>query len=388
MNGVITVTKLLSMTELTNEQLNYVNIIKDSGNILLNIIDDILDFSKMESGKLQLDKHPFILRDLIYFVEQLLCPKAQEKNLVIQCFIAENVPECFLGDSFRLRQILLNLINNAIKFTDSGFINITVEKQSMEAESDHLALKNKSNLLCPLMITIADTGIGISPEQMQTLFTPFSQGDVSISRKHGGTGLGLSICKSLIELMKGQIWVESGGHIAGNPLNFWEPKYAEKKGAVFYFTLPLESIETNQMIPTQLNSQSVTPANKSLSFNSLKILVADDNQVNQTVCLLILKQLGYFAEVANNGLEVLEKIAQNNYDVIIMDIHMPVMDGITATKTIRESAFFQPYIIALTANVLDKARINCLESGMNDYLTKPIDIEKLKTALQKVKNIW
>ncbi|NCQ41852.1 MAG: response regulator, partial [Cyanobacteria bacterium] len=267
-----------------------------------------------------------------------------------------------------------------------------------------------------LWIGVRDTGIGIDGNNIHKLFKAFSQGDASISRKYGGTGLGLAISKSLIELMGGTIWVESKGNIAGNrppaPNSGGEsinvPNFGDlganddnrppasnsegesinlpnvgdleaNSGTTFYFTLKLQSIKKNKIETKNLFIKEKTLQEREKS--SLKILLAEDNKVNQKVALLTLQKLGYKADIANNGIEVLEMIEKQFYDIILMDMQMPQMDGITATKIIRESNKPQPYIIALTANVLKEDRLICLSSGMNDYLSKPISMAKLKELL-------
>jgi len=416
MNGVIGMTQLLSLTTLNHQQEEFVNTIQDSANTLLTIINDILDFSKIESGMLQLEKHPFILIDLIKSVCNLFSKEAKDKGINLCYEISHNLPSTFLGDSNRLRQILLNLVGNALKFTDSGSVVIYVKEARYTLSFLNASETKADDDVFGLWIGVRDTGIGIDGNNIHKLFKAFSQGDASISRKYGGTGLGLAISKSLIELMGGTIWVESKGNIAGNrppaPNSGGEsinvPNFGDlganddnrppasnsegesinlpnvgdleaNSGTTFYFTLKLQSIKKNKIETKNLFIKEKTLQEREKS--SLKILLAEDNKVNQKVALLTLQKLGYKADIANNGIEVLEMIEKQFYDIILMDMQMPQMDGITATKIIRESNKPQPYIIALTANVLKEDRLICLSSGMNDYLSKPISMAKLKELL-------
>ncbi|BAQ59746.1 circadian input kinase A [Geminocystis sp. NIES-3708] len=376
MNGVLGMTQLLAMTNLDDEQQDIVKTIQDSGNALLTIINDILDFSKIESGKLDLEERPFNLSHLIKSISDLMYHSTSSKNINLQYFVHPDIPDNFIGDVSRLRQILLNIIGNAIKFTSEGEIFIGVEKSKETITTKKLS--DQFNLI----VSIRDTGIGIDGDRIKLLFQPFSQGDASISRKYGGTGLGLAISKSLINLLGGQIWVESRENFGGNPPEDWTLNLCTHQGTTFYFTIklkiPLENeIELEKSSLKLEESLSIKPLN-------LKILLAEDNKINQKVACLTLKKLGYTADIANNGKEVLEKLEKQAYDVILMDIQMPEMDGLTATQFIRQSSLPQPYIIALTANALEEDRQKCLSVGMNDYLSKPIAIEQLKESICKI----
>ena len=400
MNGVIGMAQLLSLTNLTKEQQDLVSVITDSGNALLTIINDILDFSKIESGNLQLEEHSFILKDIFKFVYNLLVTEAINKNIKLKYSISENISKYILGDSSRLRQILINLVGNAIKFTDSGgvFISVnyynkssTIKDNKILETNQYQENKNLNFEQKELIIKIQDTGIGIENDILKKLFQPFTQADASISRKYGGTGLGLVISQSLVNLMGGRIWVESLGNIAGNPPdNFLLKKDTKEennniKGSTFYFTFKIKEILTCDLI-----KKETAKNNKKLEKNNLlnlKFLLAEDNKVNQKVAKLMLKKLGYNIDIANNGLEVLEMLEKQFYDIIFMDLQMPEMDGLTATKTIRKSHQKQPYIIALTANALEKDREICLEIGMNDFVKKPIVITEIKRALSAFANI-
>ena len=376
MNGVIGLTQHLSMMNLSEEQRDLVHTIRDSGDALLTIINDILDFSKIESGNLQLEEHPFILTDIIKSVCNLLSTQATKKNINLEYAIADDIPAYLLGDSSRLRQILLNLIGNAIKFTEYGGVDLSVNSQIIGNNQGFSAYQ--------IMITIKDTGIGINKQNLQKLFQPFNQGDASISRKYGGTGLGLVISKSLVGLMGGKIWVESLGNVAGNPPENWvfNPENTQIQGSIFHFTFITKEVLASSLTAKYAHENEKKEGETNKIY--LKILLAEDNKVNQKVALMTLKKLGYTADIANNGLEVLAMIENQLYNVILMDMQMPEMDGITATKMIREANISQPWIIALTANALVQDRQICLDAGMNDFLAKPLVITELTKALKKV----
>ncbi|MBE9221977.1 PAS domain S-box protein [Cyanobacterium stanieri LEGE 03274] len=368
MNGVIGMIKLLEDTPLSEQQLDFVHTIRDSGETLLTIINDILDFSKIESGNFTLNKEIFSLANVIKSIAKLFEQQLQDKGIRFVYHIPEDLPPFIYGDSSRLRQILLNLIGNAIKFTEKGQVSFSLNHQKITDNHDEI------------LFSIEDTGIGIKGDRIYQLFQPFTQADNSISRRYGGTGLGLSISKNLVQLMGGQIWAQSHGRIAGNPPPQWQPQRTieESQGATFYFTIFAE-IPINAP-SSRLHNQENSPA--PMDAPPLKILLAEDNLVNQKVALLTLKKLGYQADVAKNGVEVLEKIEDTPYDVILMDVQMPEMDGLTATKMIRSRHNLpQPYIIALTANALEGDNQVCFDAGMNDYISKPLRIEALQKAL-------
>ncbi|AUC62086.1 two-component sensor / regulator [Cyanobacterium sp. HL-69] len=374
MNGVIGMIKLLEDTPLSEQQLDFVQTIRDSGETLLTIINDILDFSKIESGNFNLEKHIVNLPNIIESVVKLFKQQVREKRIDLIYHLHQDLPTFIYGDSSRLRQILLNLVGNAVKFTEKGQVFLSIISQKITDNHQEI------------LITIKDTGIGIKGDRIYHLFQPFTQADNSISRRYGGTGLGLTISKSLVELMGGTIWAESSGKIGGNPPLQWQPQNqtCEFHGTTFYFTIFAE-IPTIPLMPSQLeNENNNNPQDLQLSTH-LKILLAEDNLVNQKVALLTLKKMGYQADTAKNGVEVLEKIEHNFYDVILMDVQMPEMDGLTATRMIRSRPNLpQPHIIALTANALDGDSQICLNAGMNDYISKPLRIEALQKALTKV----
>ncbi len=374
MNGVLGMADLLANTNLTTEQRDYVRVIRDSGDALLAIINDILDFSTIESGMLKIENRIFVLENVIKSVCEFLSRQAIAKNINLQYAIHPDTPKVLLSDNARLRQILLNLVGNAIKFTPQGNVTISINSQ-ISSTSPQNNYK--------LIFAIQDTGIGISEDHLNLLFQPFSQADSSISRKYGGTGLGLVISKRLVELMGGTIWVESLGQIGGNPPPNWESKLENlpSQGSIFYFTV---TIEANSLSPKSLskslhnNSNISSIVSSPTSSDNLRILIAEDNPVNQKILALFLERMGYKPDVANNGLEVLESLKDKAYDLIFMDMQMPEMDGITATRRIRQDAKQNPWIVALTANALPEDRKLCLEAGMNDFTTKPIQLENIQ----------
>ncbi len=361
MNGILGMVNLLQDTPLNSTQQEFLNTIRQGGESLLAIINDILNFSKIESDKLQLEIKSFSLRDCLQGIIDLLQFQAKEKNLQFTYHVDDYIPDYFFGDIIRLRQILLNLTSNALKFTHEGGVKIVVM-------GEKISLENKS-LAYQLLFLVEDTGIGIPEKMRSQLFQPFSQLDASISRKYGGTGLGLVISKGLVEIMGGKIWLES----------------KENFGSRFYFTLVL-AVDNNPNTPP---ISSHLPVTISPSLSSLKILIVEDNLVNQKVMSLTLKKLGYQADIANNGLEAIKILSEKDYQLILMDMQMPEMDGIATTSWIRENLpqERQPYIIAVTANALEGDRTSCLDAGMDDYMSKPINLPLLKEKLQNITNI-
>lgn len=493
MNGVIGMTSLLLDTTLTPEQRDYAETIRASGEALLTIINDILDFSKIEAGHMELEDQPFDVRNCVESALDLVAGKARDKGLELACFIAEQTPTAVRGDVTRLRQILINLLGNALKFTEQGEVVVTVDAalQPPDAYTLHFAIR--------------DTGLGIPPDRMDRLFRSFSQVDASTTRKYGGTGLGLAISKRLSELMGGAMWVESEG-IPG-------------RGSVFHFTIEVKAAptlarrqpfsdqpqlrarrmlivddnETNRrvltsqarawgMVPRETaspnealswiqqndpfdvalldmqmpemdglmlarairryrNAQALPlimlsslgrkeagadvvefsaylmkPIKQSLLFDALmetlagkpteprhesavsqfdnqlsqrvplRLLLAEDNAVNQKLALQMLRKMGYRADVAGNGLEVLEAVARQPYDMVLMDVQMPELDGLETTRRIRRDAApgaTSLRIIAMTANAMQGDREACLAAGMDDYISKPIQVQELQAALER-----
>jgi PAS domain S-box-containing protein len=380
MNGVLGMAQLLANTPLNPAQKNFVQIILDSGDALLMLINDILDFSKIESGKLRLDHKEFKFEDTLNFVCSLLSKQAFDKNINLQCHINNDSATNVIGDSSRLRQILINLIGNAIKFTEQGSVSISYSRKLI-----------KSNVY-EFDFAIADTGIGIDSQHINKLFRPFTQADASINRQYGGTGLGLAICKRLVEMMNGKIWVESGGKVGGNPPPDWVMDDAQQnqRGSTFHFTVRFtlaNPIDTNQLHENPLDH---IPNNLGMDFQKLplKILIVEDNLLNQKIAALMLQRLGYDADVVNNGSECLSALERSNtatnYDVIFMDVQMPILNGLDTTRAIRANLnLVQPWIIALTADALPEDYQICIDAGMDDYISKPINLKEISRSLSE-----
>jgi len=378
MNAVIGMAGLLMDTVLTTQQYNFAEIIRSSSDALLGIINDILDFSKVESGNMSIETHPFSIHDCVRDAIDLFTHQVTAKGLTLTHEIDPHIPAIVLGDVTRLRQILVNLVSNAIKFTPAGGIAISVilnHPQNATVNSE-LTAPIQSRLL--IEFAVKDTGIGIPEDRHDRLFKPFVQGDASTTREYGGTGLGLAISQRLSKLMQGEMWMES----------------QVGSGSTFYFTIQVEKASAHlQRTLDRVKSQSVSLLSSSESRLSdrlpLRILVAEDHPVNQKVMLLVLQQLGYRADIAANGLEVLQSLQRQPYDVVLMDIQMPEMDGLTATHHIRqqEAMARTPYIVAMTANALGSDRQACLDAGMNEHLSKPVRIEELAHALSQYQPI-
>jgi len=500
MNAVIGMTELLVETELTEKQRDFVKTIRSSGSALLTIINDILDFSKIESGKLQLEQHPFNLRDCIEESLDLLAPEAAQKGLELVHLIDPSTPDTIVGDSNRLRQILVNLLCNAVKFTHSGEVTLSVRARKLDVEN---ALEAGERY--ELLFAVKDTGIGIPTESLNRLFQPFSQVDASRDRNYGGTGLGLVISQRLCQMMGGQIWVDTEvgkgstfsftvvtqGVKSAVPaeLKVTQPQLAGKRLLIvddnvtcgqmlvqqgrdwgmlmrvaqsgpealallhqgepfdlilldrqmpgmdglalaaeirkqpYHQKLPLvmltsigqpetseKSVIANfaaflnkpikqshlykvliqvlvgQPVPVSPVSERPELINLRLAQHlPLRILLAEDNVVNQKVGLLLLQRLGYRADVVSNGLEVLEALRRQPYDVVLMDVQMPQLDGLAATQRICQewSPPQRPRLIALTANAMQGDREMCLSAGMNDYISKPLRLQELARALSQ-----
>ena len=355
LNGIIGLTSLLLNTQLSDKQRDFVETTHKSGKLLLSVVNDVLDFSALETDHVELESHPVDLPRIITETIDLLRNEANKKNLTIQYTLGSNTPRTIESDGTRLRQVLINLINNAIKFTVAGGIFITVDSKPTTGKKQQLHFQ------------IKDTGIGIPVSRMDRLFKPFSQVDSSINRKYGGSGLGLAICHQIISYMGGEIWVDS---IPG-------------EGSTFHFTISVNSL--NETLPSANPDQQVI-FDKSLGQrNPLRILVAEDDKVNQKVVSHMLNQLGYQADIAVNGIEALSALQEQSYDVILMDIQMPLMDGLETTQNIRNQMQLevQPRIIAVTANALEGDRERFLDVGMDDYISKPFFPQELATALQR-----
>ncbi len=483
MNAVIGISGLLINTPLNAQQQQFVQIIRQGGEVLLSIINKILDFSQIESGNMQIESHPFDLHQCIEEILDLMSSQTAEKSLELSALIDLDVPQQIISDSTCLRQILVNLIGNAIKFTENGEIAITVSSRLIDPDSN----------LYQLNFKLRDTGIGISDEGLSRLFQSFSQADSSITRQYGGTGLGLVICKKLCQLMGGDIEVESqvgqgttfsfsiqataiatkaiaiAPELKGKRILVVNTKttiqqiillYAQSWGMFVRTTSSemeaLQSLETSDFdvvlidrslqsmsgldlakniqdifpalpivmltsvaatnIPnsTYLNRYLTKPITSAKLYRSLlsifstansetnisihplqldsnfasqhplQILIVEDNPVNQQVLLLMLERLGYRGDTASNGLEAVNAVKRQSYDLVFMDIQMPVMDGLTACQHIRQLPESNPWIVGLSANVFRESRESALSAGMNDYLTKPLQFEELVTTLQHI----
>jgi two-component system, sensor histidine kinase len=349
LNGVIGLSRMLQKSDLNAEQQEWISVITASGENLLKIINDILDYSKNESGQIVLENINFEINGLLKNVFKLMKFKADESGLDFSYHLSKEIPSVVNGDPFRISQILMNLVNNAIKFTQKGHVKLIVELDDQTKGSIRILFK------------IKDTGIGISEEGKSLLFKEFSQAESSTSRKYRGTGLGLVISKNMVELMHGEIGVES-------ELN---------KGSEFWFKLPLKEAQ-NIKNDDQVQVESVP--------KDLKILLAEDNIINQRVAILMLKQFGLKCDVAKDGMEAFNLYKSNDYELVLMDMQMPNVDGLQSTAMIRSherdhSVVHPIYIVALTANAMAEDKYQCLQSGMNNYLCKPATEKEFRKIL-------
>jgi len=365
MNGILGMSELLSISKLNAEQQEFVKTIHHSGQNLLVIINDILDFSKVEAGQMELDLGPIDLKQSFTDIIQLLSPKTNEKLLQLQLKYPSDIPTLFIADAARIRQVLINLISNAIKFTEKGTIQVNVINQSIDKHS------------IQLKIEVVDSGIGISPQLKDKLFDSFTQADSSTTRKFGGTGLGLAISKKLVELMNGTIGYESTPNLGST---FWfelSLAFADTPLQEQYNSTPVSSME--QIDP---NNITKTDLNKT---NNIQILLVEDEKVNQKVASTFLKRLGIYCDIAADGAQALNQFQIKNYDLIFMDCQMPIMDGFETTQKIREVEGESQHtpIIALTANALESDRQKCMAVGMDDFISKPFKMAELETILDR-----
>jgi CheY-like chemotaxis protein/HPt (histidine-containing phosphotransfer) domain-containing protein len=354
MNAIMGISDLLAKTSLTPEQDKYVQIFRRAGDNLLNLINDILDLSKVEASQLELERTGFSLNDLLEKVTEMVAARAHEKGLPMVHEIAPNVPNDLVGDPTRLRQVLLNLLGNAIKFTQSGEVTLRVAPDA------------NPSVPTALRFTVSDAGIGIPREKLGQVFERFTQADSSTTRRFGGSGLGLTISKRLVELMGGRIWVES----------------EVGKGSVFAFAVPFE-------ISATVNRPAALPVgtDPELPLPALRILLAEDSPDNCIITMAYLEDPPYRVEIAETGAIACKMFELGHYDLVLMDRQMPVMDGLTATRTIRawEQANDRPPtpIVALTASALKGDREMCLAAGCTAFLTKPIKQEVLLQAIKE-----
>lgn len=351
LNGILGMTDLLRDTNLNDEQEDYVNSIKISGDTLLEVINDVLDFSKLESTNFKLAKTDFSLVDLFNDIETIVISRSREKGLYLRFDYDKSEKNYFHGDKTRIKQILLNIIYNAIKFTDKGGIVVSFEK--IDKEHNY-------------KFSVIDTGIGIKQNEIKKLFDPFTQTKSSVTNQRGGTGLGLAIVKRLVDAMQGEVTVKS--------------KYS--KGSTFIIQLNLPPASKEIKKSDNISKKRFVINKNFAEQNPLEILIAEDNKINQKLIMTIMKKLGYNPLLVANGEEAYQIADRNSYDVILMDVEMPVMDGVTAMKIIRDNnSINQPYIVAVTANAKTEDEAKYIESGMNDYLSKPISINKLTEVL-------
>jgi signal transduction histidine kinase/ActR/RegA family two-component response regulator len=351
LNAILGFTNLLGMRELEPEPKEFVHSIQKAGENLLAIINDILDLSKIEAGMMRIENTPFSVRGLFHSVKTLFCERVREKRLDIKLEIDENVPDTLIGDATRLTQILVNLIGNAVKFTEKGFVLVRVYTIKMN--------EDRIELGC----SVCDTGIGISKDKIEGIFDRFHQAEDSTTRNYGGTGLGLSIVKDLLLLLKGSIEVES----------------APGKGTAFHFSIPyvVSSSQVNHAEPASHFKLDSYPS------GAITLLVVDDNQMNQNLMRYLLKGWNLSFDIAGNGKQALDLLNEKKYDMVLMDIQMPGMDGYATTQRIRKDLNLDVPIIAMTAHALAGEREKCLSFGMNDYLPKPINERQLYAYIAK-----
>lgn len=352
LNGIIGTAQLLSLSDLTPEQRELLQTLQSSSNLLINIISDILDLSKIEADKLILHPKPTDIRNCIKTVLEISMPgiSVPGKNITLKSNIDKKLAKYLKMDESRVQQILVNLIGNAIKFTDEGSVTVDVSVKELSADIQEV------------IFSIRDTGIGISDEALSQLFKPFTQVNTTALRKYGGTGLGLSICKKLVELMNGRIWAES----------------KENEGSVFSFSLPLKVVAVEMSLiadPELYNTYQYRPLN---------ILLAEDNKMNQLIAGKTFKKIGHDIDIADNGRIAIEMFEHKNYDLIFMDIQMPEMDGLQAASyLLNKYPDNCPPIIAMTANVLSEDEEKCRSAGMRDFISKPFTIERLEHVVNK-----
>jgi len=357
MNGIIGMSEILKKTSLNKEQSNYTDIIISSANSLMVLLNDILDFSKIEAGKLDFEITDFELKELIKDVEKISRIRMEEKALEFRTHYDKKIPGFIRGDKYRLKQVINNLMSNAIKFTSKGYIKINVKE--LERNDNEITIR----------FEVYDTGIGIKKEKQKDLFRSFSQVDASSTRKYQGTGLGLAISKQLVKLMQGKIGMES----------------TYGKGSCFYFTAKFQMSKEKQIEEASIKTAK---KQKAIAFKELDILLAEDNLINQKITAHNLIQFGHSIDIADNGEKACKMYMKKNYDLILMDIQMPVMNGYEATAKIRgmekKSGKHIP-IIALTANAMKGDKEKCLKAGMDAYVSKPFTSKDLIAALEGLK---
>jgi len=366
MNGVLGLTEVVLDSPLEPQQREHLELVKSAAVSLLVILNDILDLSKIEAGKLGIEQVPYSPAGVMRDVTQAVRARAQAKGLSLQCETDPSVPEKVLGDPVRLRQILLNLCDNAIKFTDTGSVSVRAQATLTDTGD------------CELMVCVRDTGIGIPADKQDVIFQSFNQADTSTTRKYGGTGLGLTICASLAALMGGRIWLESE---AGQGSSFWftVQGVVAPPGQAGFGDRPAEPVQSQPAEKTRPVSQ---PAD-----HRLQILLAEDNPLNQRLAVLLLERWGHEVALAQDGFEAVTLFGQRDWDLVLMDMQMPNMDGVAATRAIRatETGGRRTPIVAMTANAMNADRELCLEAGMDAFLSKPFEVERFRTLVDQVR---
>ncbi len=362
MNAIIGMTDLALMTELDELQRDYLETARKAADSLLELLNQILDFSKIEAGQIKLESTEFGLRPLLAAVIKAMKGRAHNKGLELHYRVAPEVADLFLGDPLRLRQVLFNLLDNAIKFTEQGKVELEVSLQ--ESSVSHQVL----------LFAISDTGIGIPPDKQELIFESFTQADGSTTRRYGGTGLGTTISRSLVELMGGQIWLES---VPG-------------EGSTFFFTVKLALMDNPPAAPEDEAQEENRPPEQEPALqpaaHSLHVLLAEDNPENRKLVVSLLEQMGHRVTAVPNGREALEAVGREEFDLVLMDVEMPQMDGLSATRAIRRQEEDERYlpIIALTAHAFPEDRQRCLAAGMDAYLSKPIDLKELQRLIEEL----
>jgi PAS domain S-box-containing protein len=376
LNGIIGMIELMEQTPVSPQQRGYLDTLGRSADSLLSLINDVLDISKVEAGKLELEEAPFDVRDLAHQATSVVSAQAERKGLALACVVGHDVPPAAVGDAARLRQVLLNLLANAVKFTEAGSVTLRVRRSECKVQNEREKTEERESsssiphsALCTLRFEVIDTGVGIPADRLAVIFEPFAQADSSTARTHGGTGLGLTISSRLVERMGGKLAVAS----------------APGKGSTFAFTLALRRAEAPAVgggKEAEGPSLALAPLGR-----PARVLLAEDNPVNQEVMTLLLEKAGFRVRLAANGEEALQAFEKEPFDLILMDLQMPGMDGLRATRLIRareKAVGGHVPIIAVTANALSGERQRCLAAGMDEYLSKPIRGAELFPAIERL----